>query len=301
MTIFQVIILSEALRIMHLCRPARVWRIGDRRYPLGQRTWLMAIINATPDSFYAGSRQPDAAGVVSAASSAVADGADVIDLGGESTRPGSQPVSLEEEQARLIPAIAAVRKALPEALISADTRHAATAERALAAGADIINDVTGLENPDMANLIARSGCGAVLMHHRGEFATMQRLPPLADPLGCVREGLEAIAARARAAGIEAEQIVLDPGFGFGKNLTENLPVLGRLDELHALGYPLLAGLSRKSFLRAAPEQGPEHRLEASLAAATAAVLAGAHLLRVHDVGPTRGAVAVADSLLGTRA
>ncbi len=283
---------------MQCHRPTRDWHVGRKHCRLGQRTWLMAIINTTPDSFYTGSRQPDVAAVVSAAASAAADGADVIDLGGESTRPGAQPVSLEDEQARLIPAIAAVRQALPGVLISADTRHAATAERALAVGADIINDVTGLEDPGMAALIARSGCGAVLMHHRGEFATMQRLPPLADPLGCVRAGLEAIAERARGAGIAREQIVLDPGFGFGKNLDENLPVLARLDELHTLGYPLLAGLSRKSFLRASPGQGPEHRLEASLAAATAAALAGAHLLRVHDVGATRAAVAFADRLLG---
>ena len=260
----------------------------------------MAILNATPDSFYAASRTPGPNAVAAAAVRAAAAGADLIDLGGESTRPGAQPVPVEDEQQRLIPAIVAVRHALPDMLISADTRHAATAARALAAGADIINDVTGLEDPEMAALIARSGCGAVLMHHRGEFRTMQRLPPLADPLGCVRQGLEAIAGRARTAGIAAAQVVLDPGFGFGKNLDENLPVLAGLDELHALGYPLLAGLSRKSFLRPTAPPGndaPESRLEASLAATTAAVLAGVHLLRVHDPAPTRAAVAFADRLL----
>jgi len=257
----------------------------------------MAILNATPDSFYAASRTPDPNALAAAAVRAAAAGADIIDLGGESTRPGAQPVAPEQERQRLIPAIEAVRRALPAMLISADTRHATTAAQALAAGADIINDVTGLDDPDMAALIARSGCGAVLMHHRGEFGTMQRLPPLADPLGCVRQGLEAIAGRAGAAGIDAAQVVLDPGFGFGKNLDENLPLLAGLDELHALGYPMLAGLSRKSFLRQSEAEAPESRLEASLAAATAAVLAGVHLLRVHDPAPARATVAFADRLL----
>lgn len=282
---------------MEYRRPMRFWRVGERRIELGRRTWLMAIVNVTPDSFYAASRQADAAQLVAAAQAAVAAGADILDIGGESTRPGAQPLTPEQEQARLLPALAAVRRALPEVLLSADTRHAATAAQALAAGANIINDVTGLDDPALGALIARSGCGAVLMHHRGEFATMQRLPPLADPLACVRSGLEAIAARARTAGIAPEQVVLDPGFGFGKNLDENFPLLAGLDELHALGFPLLAGMSRKSFLRAHPAQAPEQRLEASIAAATAAVLAGVHLLRVHDPGPTRAAVAIADRLL----
>ncbi|MGH9394784.1 MAG: dihydropteroate synthase, partial [Terriglobales bacterium] len=154
-----------------------------------------------------------------------------------------------------------------------------------------------LEDPELAACAAAAGCGVIAMHHRGEFVGMHRLPPLADPLAEVQRGLAAIARRAAGAAIPAERLVLDPGFGFGKNLDENLPVLAGLDTLHALGFPVLAGVSRKSFLRRTPEQAPSERLAASLAAATAAVLAGAHLVRVHDVAPTVEAVRIADRLL----
>lgn len=260
----------------------------------------MAVLNVTPDSFYAASRIR-AATVAQIAAEAIAAGADMLDVGAESTRPGAAALTAEEEQARLLPAlaqIAAARERGSDALISVDTRHAATAERALAAGADIINDVSGLGDPDMAELLARAQCGVVLMHRRGEFATMQHLAPLADPATSVRARLEALTARAVASGIARERIVVDAGFGFGKNLGQNFPVLARLDELHGLGFGVLAGMSRKSFLRRGPEQPPEERLAASLAAAAAAVLAGAHVLRVHDVGPTREAARVADALLG---
>lgn len=258
----------------------------------------MAVLNLTPDSFYPASRLPgDVAAATAAAAAALEAGADALDLGAESTRPGSVPVEAEEEQRRLLSALAAVRQQFPEALLSVDTRHVSTARKALEAGADIINDVTGLENPEMARLVATSGCGAILMHHRGAFATMHHLPPLADPFAAVRTGLERIAEGAQAAGVKAEQIILDPGFGFGKNLDENIPVLARLSELQELGFPLLAGLSRKSFLRRLPEGGPDQRLAASLAAATAAVLAGVHWLRVHDVAASVEAAWVADRLL----
>ncbi len=268
---------------------------------LGARTWVMAILNLTPDSFFAPSRAQPAAldSVVERAGATLAAGADILDLGAESTRPGSHPLAPDAEQARLLPALAAVRRGFPHALLSADTRHAATARAALDAGADIINDVSGGADPAMLPLLATASCGVVLMHCRGEFATMQHLPALADPLGEVLAGLGEIVERAAAAGIGADRVVLDPGFGFGKNLDENFPLLAGLDRLLALGRPLLTGLSRKSFLRGVSGSGPEYRLPASLAAATAAILAGAHLVRVHDVAATIAASRLADHLLVT--
>lgn len=265
---------------------------------MGNRTWLMAVLNLTPDSFYAPSRTgADTAAIVAAAQRAAAEGADLLDLGAESSRPGATPLDPAAEQRRLLPALAAVRRALPQALISVDTRHADTAAAALEAGADVINDVSGLEDAAMGGVLARSHCGVVLMHHRGEFKTMHQLPPLADPLACVREGLATIVARAAAAGIAGVRLMLDPGFGFGKNLDENFSLLDGLACLHEFGRPLLVGLSRKSFLRREPSQPPEQRLPASLAAAVIAVLAGAHLVRVHDVEPTREAMRLADRLV----
>lgn len=283
---------------MHYSRPFRTWRIGETTYQLGRRSWILAILNLTPDSFYPASRTPpDPAAVCAAGAAALAAGADILDCGAESTRPGALPLSPEEEQARLLPALAALRRQFPQALLSADTRHAATARAALQAGADIINDVSGLADPALAGVCAASPCGLVLMHSRGDFATMHHLPPLADPLATVAEGLAAILERAAAAGIAAERIVLDPGFGFGKNLHENFPLLAGLDHLHRFARPLCAGLSRKSFLRLHPGQPPADRLPASLAAATAAALAGAHLIRTHDPAPTRQALHCADALL----
>lgn len=285
---------------MGFARPIREWRVGQRRLELGHRTWVMAIVNLTPDSFYPASRVTGLAALAHAAGEALAAGADILDLGAESTRPGAEPVPSAEEQERLLPGLAAVRRQFPQALLSADTRHPDTARRALDAGADIINDVTGLEAPEMAALVAASGCGAVLMHHRGAFASMHRLPPLADPLGTVLAELRAARDRALAAGVRAEQLMLDPGFGFGKHLDENFPLLAGLEAFAALDAPLLVGLSRKSFLRAAPTGAPEHRLAASLAAATAAALAGAHCVRVHDVAETVAAMRVADRVLRMR-
>jgi len=299
---------------VHYLRPIRSWQIQGKPRELGRRTWVMAILNLTPDSFYAPSRVgPDLEAIRARAEHALAAGADLLDLGAESTRPGATPLPPDQEQARLLPALAALRRALPGVLLSVDTRHAATAARALAAGADIINDVSGLDDPAMGPLLAASTCGVILMHHRGEFSSMHRLPPLADPVACVRDGLASLAHRAARAGLAPLRLVLDPGFGFGKNLDENFPLLAHLDEFHALGFPLLVGMSRKSFLRRGPQwhplalpgplapgasvPPPEDRLAASLAATTAAILAGAHLVRVHDVAPTLEAARIADRVI----
>jgi len=278
-------------------RPGFVWRLRQRELPLGARTLLMAILNLTSDSFHVASRVAGEAAVLARAEQALEEGADVLDLGAESTRPGAVPVHEEEETRRLVPALEAVRRRFPQAVLSVDTRHAAVARRALGVGADIINDVSGLGDAAMPALLAESGCGSVLMHLRGTLATMHQLPPQDDPLPDVLLGLRAVVERARAAGIAAATVVLDPGFGFGKNGDENYRLLAQLDRLHGLGFPLLVGISRKSFIgRTLDQAPPEARLAGTLAATAAAVLAGAHLVRAHDVAATRDALRIADAL-----
>jgi dihydropteroate synthase len=296
-------------------RPSFVWRLRTRALPLGQRTRLMAIVNITPDSFsgdgtlHAG--MPLAAGqkfALAAAVEAADNGADIIDLGAESTRPTSHPLTADEEQARLLPVLEALLYERPEAIVSVDTYHAATARACAKAGAEIVNDVSGLTwDQAMASAIASTGCGLVLMHTRGrpaEWAVQQRLAP-SEVLPTVFAGLMQQLALAEAAGIPDEKIVADPGFGFGKRGAENWALLAGLARLHELGRPLLAGISRKSFLGDAvgsvqPEKlgAADARRVASVAAGVAAILAGAHILRVHDLQAAREAAAVADAILG---
>ena len=286
--------------------PIRMWNARGRSLALGAQTRVMAVLNLTPDSFYPASRSPGPDALLAAAEAALAAGADILDLGAESTRPGAQPLAVEEELGRLIPSLAALRRRWPQAWISADTRHAQVARAALDAGADIINDVSGLgagggaggaAGDALAAVIAAAGCGAVLMHSRGDFATMHRLPPLADVVGTVHQDLLAITAHAAAAGIPAANIVVDPGFGFGKNGEENWTLLAGLSRLRTLGFPVLAGLSRKSFIgRVLADAPPEQRLFGTVAAVTAAVLHGADIVRVHDVAAARDAVRVADAV-----
>lgn len=286
--------------------PNRMWNARGRSLALGAQTRVMAVLNLTPDSFYPASRSAGPDALLAAAEAALAAGADILDLGAESTRPGAQPLAVEEELRRLIPSLAALRRRWPQAWISADTRHAQVARAALDAGADIINDVSGLgagggagaaAGDALAAVIAAAGCGAVLMHARGDFATMHRLPPLADVVGTVHQDLLAITAHAAAAGIPAANIVVDPGFGFGKNGEENWTLLAGLSRLRTLGFPVLAGLSRKSFIgRVLADAPPEQRLFGTVAAVTAAVLHGADVVRVHDVAAARDAVRVADAV-----
>ncbi len=253
---------------------------------------VMAIVNATPDSFYEPSRARAALEARDAALAALAAGARVVDIGGESTRPGSDYVGEEEELERVVPVVEALRRE-SDAPISVDTRKAAVARAALAAGADIVNDVSALlHEPETAKIAAAAGAPVVLMHMKGEPKTMQAAPSYGD---CPREVaaflLEA-AARAEAAGIPRDRIVLDPGIGFGKRLEDNLSLLSRLDELADLGYPLLVGLSRKSFVGAIAGRPPEGRLAGSLGAACAAFAKGARIFRVHDAAATLDALAL---------
>ena len=269
----------------------------------------MGIVNVTPDSFSDGGLHfSESSGPELAVEHAVRlldEGADLLDLGAESTRPGAVPLSADAEQARLLPVLEALRRERPDAILSIDTYHAATARHALAGGAEIVNDVSGLTwDSGMAVELARAQPqpGLVLMHTRGLPTEWQSLPPLrsAEVTATVLSGLNEQLAFALAAGLEPSGIVLDPGFGFGKLGDNNLVLLARFAELHALGRPLLAGLSRKGFLQGSSNPNTADspaRLHATLAANTAAILAGAHVVRVHDVAPARESASVADALL----
>jgi dihydropteroate synthase len=294
------------------------WQLRTRSLELGRRTLVMGVVNVTPDSFSDGGLFLDPEAAVARALQLLDEGADLLDLGAESTRPGSRAghapdsaqapaVSAEEEQARLLPVLEAILRERPRALLSVDTYKAATARAALAAGAEIVNDVSGFAwDAEMASVCARARCGVVLMHTRGrpdEWRAQPRLDCDALP-ATVRAGLAASLSAATQSGISREAIVLDPGYGFGKRNEENYALLARQGELLSLGRPLLAGLSRKSFLgrTLAPLHGGleapvEEREAASLAAQVAAILHGASIVRVHAVRPAVEAASIADAIL----
>ena len=294
-------------------RPRFAWQLRSRVLMLGERTRLMAILNLTPDSFSGDGLAGHGVEVaVKAACGLVDGGADILDIGAESTRPGAQPISAEEEQARLLPVLEAVCRERPGAVISVDSYHAATARAAAQSGAEIVNDVSGLQwDGAMAEAVAETGCGLVLMHTRGRPPEWRNMPALGREamLRHVFGGLVEGLALAEMRGIRSESIVLDPGFSFGKTGAENFALLGDLDMLHQLGRPLLVGLSRKGFLGEAvravlpPDRASAPpsvtRREATLAGNVAAILAGAHVVRVHDLQATREAAAVADAVLAS--
>ncbi len=268
----------------------------------------MAIVNLTPDSFSGDGLA--AAGTESGIASAVAavdGGADIVDLGAESTRPGAEPLSPAEEQARLLPVVEGLLKARPGAIVSVDTYHASTARAAAMAGAEIINDVSGmLWDEAMAEAVEATRCGLVLTHTRGNPKDWRHQPALkpTEVMPLVMRGLREQLVFAQAAGVSMQSIVIDPGFGFGKLGGENFVLLAGMDRLHELKYPLLAGLSRKGFLGEAvrclqekPLPLAEARLTATVAGNVAAVLQGVHLLRVHDVQAAREAAIVGDAVL----
>lgn len=287
-------------------RPHFRWGLHTRELPLGERTLLVGVINVTPDSFSDGGKFSSATEAVDHALKLLDEGADILDIGGESTRPGTRPpISAQEELDRVLPVMEGILQARPEAILSIDTYKAETANAAVCAGAEIVNDVSGfLWDPAMAVACGELRCGVIMMHTRGrssEWRTQARLPH-EQVVPLVLRELKQRADAAISAGVEPGTIVLDPGFGFGKVLDENYPLLARFDELHALGYPLLAGVSRKGFLgkRLAQIYGhdvpTERRVTATVVAVTAAVLAGAHLVRVHDVAAVREAVVIADAI-----
>jgi dihydropteroate synthase len=318
-----------------IVRPHFAIRVAGRKVELGRRTLVMGVVNVTPDSFSDGGLYFAAASAVRRAVALAGEGADWLDVGGESTRPGSRPVSAEEEMRRVLPVIRALATRIPQVPISIDTTKAAVAEAALGAGARVINDVSGLAfDPEIARVARRYGTPLVLMHMRGRPKTMQRKPFARSVWRSVRGGLAASIRRALAAGVPRSQLILDPGLGFGKSRRQNFELLAHLDRLRSFRLPLLAGTSRKSFVQAVaagegleasriakragqywrllasvkrrpslrqPRMGesnvPETLKMADAAAVVAAVLAGAHIVRVHDVASVIPAVRIADAVL----
>ena len=308
------------LRGVYLTRMAKMpfalrarcdWKLRTRSLPLGERTVLMGVLNTTPDSFSDGGAFDSPAAAIEHGLQMFEDGADIVDIGGESTRPGKRkPVGIREETDRVIPVLKGILRHRPEAILSIDTYKSQTARAALEAGAEIVNDVSGfLWDESMAQVCVGARCGVVLMHSRGRPEEWHALPTL-EPNQVVPHVVQALQQRldkALRAGIEQEQIVLDPGFGFGIIADQNYSLLAGLDELTSLGQPLLAGVSRKGFLGRTlsslykgKDVPADRRGNASLAAVTATILAGAHLVRVHDVRPSREAAAVADAILARR-
>ena len=294
-------------------RPVFEWNIGSRVLQLGKRTLIMGIVNVTPDSFSDGGQFLDRDQAVEHGLRLLDDGAGIIDVGGESTRPGtkvavsgsnlsesSQVVTEKEELERVIPVIRELKRTRPTAVLSVDTYKAAVARAAVDAGAEVVNDVSAFRwDRKMARTVAELKCGAVLMHMRGRPDEWRNLPPAPDIVVLVKRELREWADSAMMAGVKREKIVLDPGFGFGKNFEENYPLLRRLEEFHQLRYPLLAGVSRKSFVgrmlaRAGPDAPIEERLYGTIATETAAILKGVHVIRTHDVRATADAARVAD-------
>jgi dihydropteroate synthase len=277
-------------------------RLPSGRLALGERTLVMGVLNVTPDSFSDGGSFLDPQRAVEHALTMEREGADLLDIGGESTRPGATETAAETELARILPVLEGLRGEL-KIPISIDTRKAEVAEAALSAGAQIINDVSGLRSdPRIAEVARRHRVPLILMHMRGEPQTMQKKPFAREVMKDVAQGLLASISVARKAGIAKSQIIIDPGIGFGKSFEQNYELLRKLPELAKLGYPLLVGTSRKGFLgatlaRDGKSAPAEDRLWATAATVTASILGGAHIVRVHDVAAMVQVVRVADCLL----
>lgn len=277
-----------------------VWDLGDGRgLDFGARAQVMGILNSTPDSFYDGGRYADPAAAVERALEMVAEGADIIDIGGESTRPPlygeAVEISVSEECSRVIPAIEGIRRhgRVP---ISVDTTKAAVAAAALDAGADIINDISCLDDPQMAGLAASREAHLILMHRRGTPSTMQRNTDYDDLFGEISCFLRTGITRARDAGVDPRRVAIDPGLGFGKSPSDNLALLGHLEIFAGMGCPVVVGASRKSFVWKPAGLTAKDGLPGSLAAAVLAVVHGAHVVRVHDVAETVHAVRFAEAV-----
>lgn len=306
-------------------RPVFHWSVATRVLELGKRTLLMGVLNVTPDSFSDGGKFLQHDKALEQAEHLLADGADIIDIGGESTRPGARvdagpqtafttasasppSVSPEEELKRVLPVIADLKKRNPNVIISVDTYKSTVARAAVRAGAEIVNDVSGLRwDPQMAKTVADLKCGVVLMHMRGRPEEWRTLPPPGDIVLLVKRELKDWAEQAILKGVRRERIVIDPGFGFGKSFDENYPLMTRFSDLQAAGFPLLVGTSRKSFLGRTlgggkPENDvpPERRLYGTLASQTALILKGAQIVRTHDVKASLEAAKIADAILLAR-
>ena len=290
------------------------WNIGSRSLALGKRTLVMGVVNVTPDSFSDGGDFLDPEKAVEHALRMLDEGAEIIDVGAESTRPGarvnpstadkateaSKPVSEKEERDRVLPVITKLKQTRQNVIISIDTYKANVARAAVEAGAEIVNDISAFRwDTKMAKTVAELKCGAVLMHMRGRPEEWRKLEPVADIVTLAKRELRDWADAAMMAGVKRERIVIDPGFGFGKNFEDNYPLLRRLDEFHQLRYPLLAGVSRKSFIgrmlkRDGKDAAIPDRIYGTLAAETVAILKGVHVIRTHEVRACVDAARVAD-------
>ena len=289
------------------------WNIGTRVLELGRRTLIMGVVNVTPDSFSDGGLYIDAAKAVAYAEQLLDEGASIIDVGGESTRPGAavadstsgSAVSEEEERRRVLPVIRDLKRQRPQAVVSVDTYKASMARAAVELGAEVVNDISGFRwDPKMAKTLAELKVGAVLMHTRGRPEEWRKLPPIGDAVLLVKRELRQWAEAATLAGVKRDHLVLDPGFGFGKRFEENFPLLAHFAELQQMGFPLLAGVSRKSFIgRALARDGKdaavEERLYGTLAAEAALILKGTHIIRTHDVRLTVAAARVVDAVVAS--
>jgi dihydropteroate synthase len=277
----------------------RQWKLARRSLPYGERTLVMGVLNVTPDSFSDGGRFLEFDRAVAQAEQMIGEGADIIDVGGESTRPGSEFVSEEEESGRVIPVIKrlASESTVP---ISIDTTKSVVARAALAAGAEIVNDISGLRfDPAIADEAAKAKAGLILMHSRGVPKNMQQIPPVADVIAEVIQGLRQSVALAEAHAVARESIAVDPGIGFGKTGEQNVELIAKLDELiqEFSAMPLIIGTSRKSFIGKLLDDAPANeRLYGTIASVVAAALQGAHIVRVHNVKPAVEALRIADAI-----
>ena len=273
------------------------WKLKNREIMLGERTALMGVLNVTPDSFSDGGKYSDPDRAYARALELEEQGADIIDIGAESTKPGSARIPAAEEMRRLIPVLKRLKDRL-SVPISVDTYKAEVAERALELGAEIINDPSGLTfEPHLSRVVSNHNAGLVLNHMRGRPETWAKLAPMPDPIATIARDLEAAISRVRGVGIDRSRLAIDPGLGFGKRKEQNAAIMARLGELAALDLPLLAGPSRKHFLA---HQDPQETKFATAAAVTVCILGGAHLVRVHDVREMRAAADLADEVLRNR-
>jgi dihydropteroate synthase len=272
------------------------WKLPRLTIPLGVRTAVMGILNVTPDSFSDAGKYFDHRQAIARGIEIEQEGGDIIDVGGESSRPGSEPVPEEEEARRVLPVIEALVRAV-KVPISVDTYRSGIARRALEAGAQIVNDISGLRFDDsLSHTVAQTGSAVVLMHSRGSRETLHMQPRMQEPIREITESLLASAAKASAAGVAAEAIAIDPGIGFGKTAEESLTVLKNLSVFSKLNYPVLVGTSRKSFIRTVISNVEEARNWGTAASVVAAIMNGAHMVRVHEVRQTRVLADVTDRI-----
>ncbi len=280
-----------------MSRRAYVLRARDKKLELGQRTRVMGVVNITPDSFFDGGRFFERSQAVERCLQLVESGADIVDLGGESSRPGAEPVSVQEELERVLPVLQEVRKQVP-VLISVDTYKSTVAREALKEGADIVNDVSAFRlDPEMPQVVKEWDAGVVLMHMRGTPQVMQEIPPSQDILEEVQTDLQAAVSKASENGIPEESIIIDPGIGFGKTVEDNCNILNKLSFLESFDLPVLVGTSRKSFLGSILDIPAQERIWGSAASVAIAIMRGAHIVRLHDVAEMSQVAQITDTIL----